>query len=610
MKKYILCVVNFYKQHFALKMGIPLAIFILVLGIISQTYLKNQYYSFLYSEVYRADQVFLNTQETIISDRVYTMVRLGSAFATDNSFYQSLGEALQDNDNAVALYTVTEALWELSTFDSIISRMAIVSDAGDVFQYNRENQQSNICNLRNVENGEQLERVYMELQEKIEGKLAKRRGNCYVSMPVVETKNGIPRQLLHMAFPVLGRRTNFSKTQGVMIITYKMDMLDEFLSKSEYSYGFVTDEERNIIYHEDSTKIGMNADAYLKEIEGESLNIEMPQTGWWLYRVIDENALRTHVDEVYQKSIEVYIILLTLLIVFVLFIYKYTLQPIKMISVALNAVRDGELNQEIPVLGEDEICKLTMQYNQMINSLKEQQRRTEEAYNKNIENLRRANEAERKALESQINAHFLCNTLSVFNYNAIQAGNDELSVMLRSLSNILRYTFSGSFQEVTIVQEIMWTDQYLYLQKYRLGDVFDYEIEYSEEYDEWPCCKLFIQPFVENSIIHGFKGRQRGGLISIKCSLDEDRLRCVIYDNGCGIPKEKVEKLQHMLQGDAAMDCQGIGVGIQNVIARLQMFYGSRFEITLTSREGEGTQFILYFPIPDTMSEDEGADWL
>lgn len=607
---------SFYREHFAVKMGIPLGILILVVAIVFQTYLKNQYYSFLHREVYRADEVFLSTQQSAVSDRIYTMVRLGSVFATDDSFYRSVGEVLQNNDDTLTLYVVITALADLAAYDNSISSMSIITDDGGVFQYNRRSWATSVrSNFQDVENGPQLQEIYGQLQDKVEGKLARTMEDCYVLSPVIEEKNGKNQYLLYMAFPIIGQQTNFSKAQGTMVVTYKMSILDEFLSRSdqsesEYTYGFVADESGKIIYHKDDSKIGRDAEEYLGEIKADALCAEVVQTGWKLYQIIDREALYAHVDEVYQKSIAVYLMVLILFIVFILAIYQYTLTPIKTISIALNTVSDGELNQKISVRGDDEICRLATQYNQMIDSLKEQKRRTEEAHLKNIESLKRANEAEREALESQINAHFLCNTLSAFNYNAIQAGNEELSVMLRSLSNILRYTFSASFQEVTVAQEIMWVEQYLYLQKYRLGDVFDYKIEYSEEYDAWPCCKLFIQPFVENSIIHGFKGREKGGYISVTCALDGERLKFVISDNGCGIPEEKAAKLQRMLKGDTAMDHQGIGIGVQNVTARLRMFYGSKFDIQLITRENEGTRFTLYLPIPDDMSDEDTDDWL
>ena len=122
--------------------------------------------------------------------------------------------------------------------------------------------------------------------------------------------------------------------------------------------------------------------------------------------------------------------------------------------------------------------------------------------------IQQKNQAEREALESQINAHFLCNTLNAINYNVLESGNTEVAALLKRLSSILYYTFSQTTQDVTLGQELDWVQQYLYLQKYRLGDRFSYQIDFPEEYREWPCCKLVLQPFVENSILHGFENAE------------------------------------------------------------------------------------------------------
>ncbi len=117
----------------------------------------------------------------------------------------------------------------------------------------------------------------------------------------------------------------------------------------------------------------------------------------------------------------------------------------------------------------------------------------------------------------RINAHFICNTLGTINYEAIEAGNRQGSVLIKKLSNILRYTFDQKCQDVYLYQEIAWIDQYLYLQKTRFENVFDYSIDFEEEYGYWPCCKLMFQPFVENSILHGFEGRHEGGMGKNHC---------------------------------------------------------------------------------------------
>ena len=127
---------------------------------------------------------------------------------------------------------------------------------------------------------------------------------------------------------------------------------------------------------------------------------------------------------------------------------------------------------------------------------------------------------------------------------------------------------------------------------------FDYEIIFPEEYNEWPCCKLFLQPFVENSILHGFEGWEKGGKISITGEEQEGRLVLKVADNGSGMaPKIKTE-IQEVLSGEATLACNQIGVGISNAAARLRMYYGPEMEIRLETAEGKGSCFTFWLPIP------------
>lgn len=183
------------------------------------------------------------TQQSTVSDRIYTMVYLGSVFATDDSFYQSVNKVLKNGDDTLTLYTVITALADLVAYDNSIASMAIVSEDGDIFQYNRESKLTSVhSNFRYGRDGTQLEDICKQLQEKIEGKLARTMEDCYALSPVIEENNGKRQYLLYTAFPIIGQQTNFSKSLGTMVITYKMSMLDEFLSvsdqsNSEYTYG-------------------------------------------------------------------------------------------------------------------------------------------------------------------------------------------------------------------------------------------------------------------------------------------------------------------------------------------------------------------------------------
>ena len=215
-----------------------------------------------------------------------------------------------------------------------------------------------------------------------------------------------------------------------------------------------------------------------------------------------------------------------------------------------------------------------------------------------IESMRMKQRAEREALESQINAHFICNTLNAINYEAIDSGNYKVSVLLKKLSNILRYTFDQKHQNVYMFQEISWIEQYLFLQKERLDQAFDYEIDFDSDYDNWPCRKLMLQPFVENSILHGFEGKEFGGKIVIQGEGYKEFLKITIEDNGCGMTEEKKNVIREILENPMIAKQREVGIGISNVITRMRMYYGEDFQVKLDTREGEGSRFVFILPTP------------
>ena len=137
-------------------------------------------------------------------------------------------------------------------------------------------------------------------------------------------------------------------------------------------------------------------------------------------------------------------------------------------------------------------------------------------------------------------------------------------------------------------------------------DVFDYEIIFPEEYNEWPCCKLFLQPFVENSILHGFEGWESGGKIVISGRESGGRLVMTVEDNGCGMEKDVSDAISRILSGNAGIERNQIGIGIQNVVARLRMYYGPEMEVELETAPGKGTKFIMWLPIPADILEENG----
>jgi sensor histidine kinase YesM len=376
-----------------------------------------------------------------------------------------------------------------------------------------------------------------------------------------------------------------------------------------YICGYLTDEEETIIYHEEKESIGMSNEAYIEETGAITLERSLRYFGWNAHIAIDTEEIQNDVNLMCQRGIAAYIILLFLCALLWDFLMRRILHPIDTIVSAMKEVQKGASNQKIEVKGTNELWQLAEQYNNMIDALQRQQEEVQRQFNEKTQSIEQKNRAERTALESQINAHFLCNTLNAINYNVIEAGNYEVATLLKKLSNILYYTFSQKSPDVTLGQELDWVQQYLYLQKYRLGDRFSYEVNFPEEYREWPCCKLVLQPFVENSILHGFENREKGGMIWITGQPEEGRFRLELRDNGCGMPPEVRQGIQKTIETGETLsfDGTGTGIGIRNVITRLKMFYGEQFAVAMNTAEGEGTSFTFWLPIPPSAEQD---DWL
>ena len=319
---------------------------------------------------------------------------------------------------------------------------------------------------------------------------------------------------------------------------------------------------------------------------------------WTLHAVIDEQMIRNKVDEMYGHMVFLYVVAILFIMAILFWVTNRILKPVNVISNSIARVKDGDTREQIEIEGTNEIWQLAQEYNEMMKAIQDAKAAVEQQHGQMIESMRMKQRAEREALESQINAHFICNTLNAINYEAIDSGNYKVSVLLKKLSNILRYTFDQKHQNVYMFQEISWIEQYLFLQKERLDQVFTYEIDFDSDYDNWPCRKLMLQPFVENSILHGFEGKEYGGKILIRGYGYKEFLKIEIEDNGCGMTEEKEQIIQEILDNPMVAKEKEVGIGISNVITRMRMYYGEEFRVTLDTREGEGSKFIFILPTP------------
>ncbi|WP_160643659.1 cache domain-containing sensor histidine kinase [Chengkuizengella marina] len=272
-----------------------------------------------------------------------------------------------------------------------------------------------------------------------------------------------------------------------------------------------------------------------------------------------------------------------------LFFVRGIVQSIIRIIKAMRQVEKGNLKVIVEEKGNDERTVLARGFNhlnQRIQFLIEEVK--QEQYRKN--------KAELMLMQAQIKPHFLFNTLESINALAIQNEGKKVSHMVQRLGNILRISFQ-EMEEIQIKQEIEHVRSYLEIQKFRFIDHFDYEFDISEKIFDSRILKLTLQPFVENSIQHGFERAEQKGKIRIVGRIEKNYIAIYIEDNGKGIPNEILEKFQYGKDLKLNQHPYVIhGLGIKNVAERVRIHYGIPYGIFICSDEN-GTTIKCVIPL-------------
>lgn len=279
------------------------------------------------------------------------------------------------------------------------------------------------------------------------------------------------------------------------------------------------------------------------------------------------------------------------------FSYHFSKQ-INQFRETMHEAASGNFNTVRHLGGKDELSMLYEDLNLMIEDIQQlMDKVVAEQVQKEKLNSRQK-EVEFKMLASQINPHFLYNTLETIRMKAIVNKQSEIAELAKMLAKIMRRNIQVGDKLVTLESEIQLVEYYLKIQYYRFGDRIQSEIIVGEEVDtECYIMPLIIQPLVENAFVHGLESVEMGGKLSIHVSSGED-ITIIVEDNGAGITKEKVTEIQEMLNDFDTLDRTHIG--ISNVNQRIKLQYGEAYGLGIVSKEGEGTKVTLKMPIVKT----------
>ncbi|KLU72647.1 MAG: hypothetical protein RHS_1344 [Robinsoniella sp. RHS] len=364
--------------------------------------------------------------------------------------------------------------------------------------------------------------------------------------------------------------------------------------------NFILDSQSRIITYPDSFFAGTTLEAnqnitdFIRmtgEMEDKKIGIstyEDTKTDWVYYNAYDLEKILAEISDTRRNAL----ILGGILIISACFLISGTVRNIgdsvKTIITGIQAVKSGDLKTEIRLEYKDELGEIAENFNDMTERvsilIEEVEGVTEKRKN-----------AEIRALEAQINPHFLYNTLDSINWLAISRGEDEISEMLRNLGIILRYSVNKSNIEVSIAEVADWIDKYISLQQMRFDHAFEFQLTVQEVCKEYRIKKLLIQPFIENALIHGFKGIEEGGMLRVDISLTEEgkHICVIIEDNGNGLDQRQVTKYNDW---SAAVEEDQEKIGLNNVFSRIEMYYGEKADWNVISIPDIGTIITLRFP--------------
>ncbi|MFD2615041.1 cache domain-containing sensor histidine kinase [Paenibacillus gansuensis] len=325
------------------------------------------------------------------------------------------------------------------------------------------------------------------------------------------------------------------------------------------------------------------------------LYLTSAQTGWKIVHTLDYEELFRQSKEVYRRTMLVSTIGLVFFLIVSFFLVRSMVKPISRLVRQMNRVKKGDMSAQIEASGPAEIFVLGSTFNDMV-------QRIQELMVEKEEKEKQKSKAEITALQSQINPHFLVNTLNSIRIMAMMTKSEHIRNMTDSLIHLLSSSFNRGGAYNTFREEIALLHHYMNIMKVRYGDRFDLDVEAEEGILGSYILKLMLQPIVENAIVHGLHEKEGKGAIKVSIRLEQDETVVVtVEDDGVGADMSEAWL-------DSGKDLF-TGIGLSNVHRRIRLNYGERYGLTLSSEPGAGTMVVLHLPnVTDLPEEAEPGE--
>lgn len=318
-------------------------------------------------------------------------------------------------------------------------------------------------------------------------------------------------------------------------------------------------------------------------------SVSIDKGDWILISLVSYEELVAPLTSIKNILLLINLIFMVSFLIVALFISNIISKPIIKLRMSMLKVESGDFNGKVEVQSEDEIGKLSQNFNNMLDRVSELLVLTKEQ-----ERLKR--DAEFEALQAQINPHFLFNTLSSIRWAAAAYGDKKVEDMVHALSILLRASITNGQEMVSLESEINILKNYLDLIQMKQGTTIIFECNIDESIMKYRIPHLLLQPIVENSILHGFEDRNEQGVIRITAIAAEDLLKIELTDNGKGLQGDTLDSILNRESQTLDDKKYYKSVGLKNIHDRLKLIYGQNYGIDICDGEKNGTKVTLYMP--------------
>ena len=406
--------------------------------------------------------------------------------------------------------------------------------------------------------------------------------------------------------------TNSGKmSEGILLVDMDFSGIRQLFAKvnsQNMGYVYLMDSDGKIIYHPRQNLIFSNMiqenneiaktyedGAHRETFEGEDRMVAVKTVGYTGWKIVSVMPMEKFLGDFSRtRTMAVMIIIVAILVMIFAnqFVAVRVAKPLRNLEDSLTGI-GMDREPQIYIGGPPEIQHL----GETIRSMVEQLRQLTDDIVREQEEKRKS---ELDALQSQINPHFLYNTLDSIMWMIEAEKYDDAISMVQALSRLFRISLSKGKNIITVGEELQHAKNYLDIQKYRYKNKFTSYFEIEEGIEKYKTIKLIIQPLIENAIYYGMEYMDGDGEIYVRAYTKEEDLFIEVEDNGLGMQKAQVESL---LTDGTRIRSKGSGIGIRNVHQRIQLYFGTEYGLEILSEPDEGTMVRIHLPKTENVEE-------